>query len=332
MAEPLMPSFEGVGGPMEEGMVYVMFSNDATTKSVLNLNSVWRAFWVVAPELKYHQIDAFLISEVFKNRDWERYFREPIFHNPSEDRWHQEIHLKEIDMVMDGTWETGYTLEFEDRLNHIAGDLKFSRLTPKSALVYYNGRDLETRVLIQRFYDLFGLQVEGEIEVDNQTIAVKNGRGILEHGVGVFSTMSFFNWHWMNLQFDQGSIHLFSHPLSDGRRGAIKAGEGAIVLDGEWTHLLKDDFTITPLDYLIDREKGIQIPRAWRVVANPSKGKQPVLDLKVELTAYETWTAGGAGFSKQYIDYMIKAEGTWGGIKIRGKGTMEFMCDAMCDL
>jgi hypothetical protein len=332
MKKPLAPTFEGTGGPMEEGMVYVMFNGEESPESIQNLNSVWRVFWVVAPELNYHQIDSFLISEVFKNHHWERYYRDPIFHNLSKDRWHQEIHLKEMDMVMDGTWNTGYNLKFDDRLNQVSGDLQFSKLTPKSALVYYNGRELETHQLIQKFYDLFGLKVEGKLKVHNKEIEVKNGRGIIEHGLGVFSTISFFNWHWLNLQLEKGSIHLFSHPLSDGRRGSIEAGEGAIVFDEKWTHLLSEDFSITPLDYILDRKKKIRIPSAWRVVANPGKGKQPVLDLRMELTTYETWTAGGAGFSKQYIDYIVKAEGTWGNEKIDGKGTMEFMCDTICEI
>ncbi|MHA2060055.1 MAG: hypothetical protein ACW976_04675, partial [Candidatus Ranarchaeia archaeon] len=125
MKKPLAPTFEGTGGPMEEGMVYVMFNGEESPESIQNLNSVWRVFWVVAPELNYHQIDSFLISEVFKNHHWERYYRDPIFHNLSKDRWHQEIHLKEMDMVMDGTWNTGYNLKFDDRLNQVSGDLQF---------------------------------------------------------------------------------------------------------------------------------------------------------------------------------------------------------------
>lgn len=63
--EPIMPSTEGTGGPMEEGMIYIMFnSNEDTSKEIFD--NVYRFFWVNAPDLRFSFLDAFLVSKTFK--------------------------------------------------------------------------------------------------------------------------------------------------------------------------------------------------------------------------------------------------------------------------
>ncbi len=65
--------------------------------------------------------------------------------------------------------------------------------------------------MAQRFYDIFAIKVTGEIEIQGKKIKIDNGRGIIEHGLGRFSNFHIYDWRWANLQFTEGSVHLFYH-------------------------------------------------------------------------------------------------------------------------
>ena len=80
LTTPLPPRPEGRGRPMDEGMIYLLFNSNGQSNTPLNFDSVYRIFWVAAPNLNYHQLDAFLISERFGNHHWARFSKTPIFH------------------------------------------------------------------------------------------------------------------------------------------------------------------------------------------------------------------------------------------------------------
>ncbi|MHA1838870.1 MAG: hypothetical protein ACTSYO_02775 [Candidatus Ranarchaeia archaeon] len=324
LQSPIQPKFEGAEGPMEEGMIYLLFASDGKSDDIQNLDSVYRLFWVLAPDLNYHQIDAFLISSRLGTRHWTRYYLKPIFLQSSR-HWHQESHIDFLDLEMDGSWRHGYAMRFNDRINKIRGDLRYNPLSQKATLTYYNGRELVTPQLIQKFYDSFGLRVDGSITIDNRDIEVKNGRGLIEHGIGIFSTISFHEWKWLNLQFSEGSIHFFYHPLEDGKGGVIKAAEGAAVLNNRWYHFLRDEFEIKEQKYMFDDTIESYVPRSWRITAYIPEDKMSKIDLNVSCLAHYAWHVGPPIIGRNYVDYMLKAKGTWNRQAICGSGTMEYL-------
>ena len=52
LKEPIIPSTEGTGGSMEEGMIYVMFNSNEDEPSEI-FDTVYRYFWVNAPSLQF---------------------------------------------------------------------------------------------------------------------------------------------------------------------------------------------------------------------------------------------------------------------------------------
>ena len=186
-------------------------------------------------------------------------------------------------------------------------------------LTYYNGRTALNPTLAQRFYDVFAIKVTGEIEVQGKKLEIKEGRGIIEHGLGIFSGHNIHLWRWLNLQFPEGSVHLFYHPIA--LEGVIEAGEGAAVMDGKWYHFLRDDFRIDEIDFEYDENINTKIPVAWKVTAGP-------LDLIVRKKTHRSW-GGNIGPTNEYIsDYVVEAEGKWNGKEITGSGTMESLFHA----
>ncbi|MFW9996896.1 MAG: hypothetical protein ACFFD4_32945 [Candidatus Odinarchaeota archaeon] len=86
LEKPVIPSasFEGTGGPMEEGMIYLMFASKDSAS--LDIDTVYRVFWVNAPNIYYSVIDAFLVSEKFRPGVWEKAYPHGIFKNLSNHR------------------------------------------------------------------------------------------------------------------------------------------------------------------------------------------------------------------------------------------------------
>ena len=320
----LPPTFEGAEGPVEEGMVYLLFNSRGNSSKIQDLDSVYRLFWVVAPEINYHQIDAFLISTHLQTQHWVRYFYTPVIQQ-SPTHWHQEAHIAPLEMVMHGDWKTQYDLQFHDRIINLQGTLQYTPIDPQATLTYYNGRELSTPSLIQKFYDSFGLHVTGSISHDNHAIEVVNGRGLIEHGIGIFSTLSFRQWKWLNLHFAEGAIHLFSHPLEAGKGKTILAGEGAAVINQQWYHFLTGEFEVIEQTYIPDTTIQSQIPSSWKVTIKSSDPQIPKVELSITRLAHYAWRVGLQGIGKYYIDYLLKATGTWNNIPLEGIGTMEYL-------
>ena len=61
LLEPLYPQSEGNKGPMEEGMIYVMF-NSKGKEDIDKIDTVFRFFWVDAPDLRLSVLDSFIVS------------------------------------------------------------------------------------------------------------------------------------------------------------------------------------------------------------------------------------------------------------------------------
>ena len=305
---------------MEEGMIYVLFNSEDGSSPP---DSVFRAFWVNSPDIRFSFFDSFLVSERLSSGQWAKTYPRGILKNRSPRRSHQEVSLEEYDMVFDGTWQEGYSFTFEDRLNHISGELEFEPLSSKGVLVYYNGREATTPSMVQRFYDMFAIRVTGELKTQGNRIQLNDGRGIIEHGLGIFSTLNIQVWRWLNLQFPEGSIHLFYHSLNLGDEGIVESGEGAAVMNGRWAHFPPGDFRIEETGYENDENLSIRIPVEWRVTAGDDSSGNPRLDLTVRSTAYFSWS-GELGTENEYVtNYVLEARGTWEGKSIVGKGTME---------
>ena len=113
----LIPTFEGTGGPMEEGMVYLMFNSE---HGKLPVDSVFRLFWVNSPSLHFSFLDSFLISKKLISGRWERKNSVGVFQT-SKHKFHQEVKVEEYEMVLDGSLSTGYSMVFVDRINGISG-------------------------------------------------------------------------------------------------------------------------------------------------------------------------------------------------------------------
>jgi hypothetical protein len=260
MTQPLIPRFEGSGGPMEEGMLYVLFNSKG--KSALSaIDTVSRFFWVNAPALKYAFLDSYLLSEHFKSGQWATPYQHGILKNPSKDRYHQELLLQDAELLIDGSWQEGYQYTFHDRINDIAGDLTLT-LIKNCVLVYYGGRVAITPSMSQKFYDIFAIKTQGTITVQGKTVTVKDGRAVIEHGLGVFSTYHIYDWRWLNLHFKEGSIHLFYHSLDLRKRdeGILESGEGAAALNDEFYHFLPGTFQIQERRYIKDEILPTKIP------------------------------------------------------------------------
>ncbi len=135
LKEPLIPKYEGNAGSMEEGMIYVMFNSEGKT-SPTEIDTVYRFFWVDAPDLRFSVIDGFLISEKFKDEHWETLYPRGMLKNKTKERYHQEVFEDEVEMLIDGTWEEGYTFNFNDKKIGVSAKLKF-KTSPKSVITYY---------------------------------------------------------------------------------------------------------------------------------------------------------------------------------------------------
>jgi len=287
LLEPIYPVSEGNKGPMEEGMIYVMFNSEGK-EDPEKIDTVFRFFWV-------------------------------------EDRYHQEVSEPELDFLIDGNWKEGYSFEFDDKKLGITAKLKYTPISDKGILVYYNGRMAITPSMAQRFYDSFAFKVTGEFIVEGKTIEIKNGRGIIEHGTGIFSSQHIYDWRWLNLQFPEGAIHLFYHSLDIEEEGIFEAGEGALVLNDEWFHFQPYDLKIEETGFSADKNLPSKVPTAWKVTGGKDATGKQLLDLNVTSTAKISWF-GVLGKENQFIsNYVLTAEGTWKGKKIKGKGTMENM-------
>ncbi|MFX1514013.1 MAG: hypothetical protein ACFFCQ_15650 [Promethearchaeota archaeon] len=322
--QPLMPSFEGTGGPMEEGMIYLMFnSQDGTSSSI---DSVFRVFWVNAPDLRFAFFDSFLISENLKMGQWERSYSEGIFKNRSKSRFHQEVSLEEFSMTCDGIWSEGYHFVFEDKLNEISGEVNLTPLSPEGVIVYYGGRIGVTPSMAQKAYDLFALRVTGDIIVPGgKKIQVKDGRAIIEHGLGVFSNFHIYDWRWLDLQFPEGSLHLFylSVDLREEGEGIVISGEGAAVINGKWYHFPPGTFEISEVKYEADENLPTKVPVEWRVRTWKDSPEDSLFDLNVKKTFHHSWV-GAMGRENEFItNYILEARGVMEGKDIEGKGTME---------
>ncbi len=322
LTQPIIPDFEGTGGPMEEGMIYLLFSSNNET-SLSAIDSVFRFFWVNAPDLRLGLIDGFLISEKLNSGHWEKFYSQNIFNNLSKKRYHQDIFLEGIQITFDGTWKEGYTFNFNDKYNKISGRLRYEPLSTKSVLVYYNGRMAVCPSLTQRFYDMFGIKVTGELKLQEHKITITAGRGIIEHGLGIFSNFNIHDWRWLNLQFPVGSVHLFYHSVDLKDEGIVESGEGAAVINGKWYHFQRGDFKVEEKGYDEDENIPTKVPTEWSVTAGRNSEGKKLLDLKVKSTAKLSWVSAMGRENQFLTDYLIEAEGTWKGKQIKGKGTME---------
>lgn len=324
LLEPLYPQSEGNKGPMEEGMIYVMFNSEGK-EDIDKINTAFRFFWVDAPDLRLSVLDSFIVSEKFQTRKWDEIYPKGVLFNKTKDRYHQEVSEPEVDFLIDGTWEEGYSFDFNDKKLDITAKLNYTPINDKGILVYYNGRMAITPSMAQKFYDSFAFKVTGEIVVEGKKIELKNGRGIIEHGTGIFSSSHIYDWRWLNLQFPEGAIHLFYHSIDVEEEGIFEAGEGALVLDDEWFHFQPYDFKIEETGYAEDENLHTKVPTAWRVTGGKDATGKDLLELKVTSTAKISWL-GVLGKENQYItNYVLEAEGTWKGKRIKGKGTLENM-------
>jgi hypothetical protein len=225
--------------------------------------------------------------------------------------------------LIDGSWEEGYEYTFSDRINEISGTLT---LTPfkNSVLVYYGGRVAVTPSMSQKFYDIFALEAVGEIEVRGKRVEVTNGRAVIEHGLGVFSTYHIYDWRWLNLHFKEGSVHLFFHSLDlrEKNAGILESGEGAANMDGEFFHFLPGTFQIKEVAYMKDARLPSKVPSEWLVTAGRDADGWPLLELTVKRIVHRSWI--GMGREDEYVtNYIVEAKGTWKGREVRGRGTME---------
>lgn len=321
LKEPLIPKFEGNTGPMEEGMIYVMFNSEGKT-SPSDIDTVYRFFWVDAPDLRLSVIDGFLISEKFEEEQWVTFYPRGMLKNETKERYHQEVLEEEVEMLIDGTWEEGYIFNFNDKKIGVSAKLKFETI-PKSVITYYGGKLAVCPTLAQRFYDMFAFKVTGEIDVRGEKIILENGRGIIEHGTGIFSNLSIYDWRWLNLQFSNGAIHIFYHSLDLEEEGIIEGGEGALVIDEEWYHFQRGDFQLEEVSYSEDENIPSKVATEWRVIGGKDAEGKPLLDLKVTSTAKISWLGMLGKENQMLTNYVLEAEGTWKKKKIKGKGTME---------
>jgi len=319
---PIMPTTEGTGGAMEEGMIYIMFnSNEETSPEIFD--SLFRVFWANAPDLRFSVFDGFLLSENFKSGQWVRSFGKGIFENLSKKRFHQEVHFEECDLEFDGIWPDGYKLIFHDRKLDIKGNLAYEAIDPKGVLVYYNNRLIVSPSMAIQAYDIFAIKVTGTIETQGKKIHVSNGRGIIHHGLGIYSSLDIYDWRWLNLQFPEGQVHLFYHSLDLKDEGIYIAGEGAAVMNGEWYHFQPGDFQIKEVGYGADDNVPTKVPIEWIVTAGKKSTGELLLDLKMVSTTKLSWHGAMAKENQAITNYILDAEGTWKGKTIKGKGTME---------
>ncbi|MCE7739270.1 MAG: hypothetical protein GPJ50_07820 [Candidatus Heimdallarchaeota archaeon] len=324
LLEPIYPVSEGNKGPMEEGMIYVMFNSEGK-EDPDKIDTVFRFFWVDAPVLRLSVLDSFIVSEKLKTRKWDEFYPRGVLLNKMKDRYHQEVSEPEVDFLIDGTWDEGYSFVFNDKKLDITAKLNYTPTNDKGILVYYNGRMAISPSMAQKFYDSFAFKVTGEIVVEGQKVELKNGRGIIEHGIGIFSSLHIYDWRWLNLQFPEGAIHLFYHSLDIEEEGIFEAGEGALVIDDEWFHFQPYDFDIEETGFAEDENLPSKVPTAWRVTGGKDASGKNLLDLEVTSTAKISWL-GVLGKENQYItNYVLEAEGTWKGKSIKGKGTLENM-------
>lgn len=313
MDQCVPPTFEATGGPMEEGMIYLMFNSES---GILPVDTVFRLFWVNSPQLHFSFLDSFLISTKFRSGRWEKEFSKPVF-KTSKQKFHQEVKVEEYEMVFDGTLSNGYEMKFVDRPNGISGQLRYVPLKD-GVVTYFNGKEAVTPSLAQRAYDVFAIKVSGEVEIQGKKLEISDGRGIIEHSLGIFSGFNIHLWHWLNLQFPEGILHLFHHPITLGKEGIIEAGEGAALMEGKWYHFLHGDFTIEEIEYENDENIGIKIPIKWHVASD-------LFDLVMERKAHLSW-GGNIGPKNEYIsNYVLDAEGSWKGKELKGSGTMEYL-------
>ncbi len=317
---PLVPGFEGTGGPMEEGMIYLHF-NSLDGEGLPD--SAFRVFWVNAPSLRFSFFDSFLVSEGLASGQWDRSYPRGILLNRSRNRFHQEVALEGFSMECDGTWDQGYRYRFEDRIHRIAGDVAITP-RPGGVLTYFNGRTAVTPTMVQRFYDMFALDVVGKLELQGKTLDLKKGHAIIEHGLGIFSNYSIYDWRWLNLSLSNGGVvHLFYYSLDYEKEGIYAAGEGAALVGGEWHHFLAGDFAIEETGYGVEEGVPTKIPVRWRVTAGRDESGRALLDLEMEKAASISWV-GTMGKENEFIsDYVMKAGGTWKGEAVTAKGTME---------
>ncbi len=349
----LYPYFEGTGGPMEEGMIYLMFNSEGK-ESVRDIDTVMRTYWIAADQLRFHILDSYLISQKFPNYHMrEPPYQKPIFKNLSKTDFHQEVSLEGRFMEMDGNWKDGYRLNFDFdyisvkgdlkqmpltpkttlfymekdgdqetdyNLNFdfdyikMNGDLKYTALTPESTLVYANGGSYIAPHLNVKFYDSFGVKAVGKVNVAGSEVAVNNGRGIIEHGLGILTPYDISAWKWMNLQFENGAMHLFHTPLE---KYNIDLREGAAVINDKWHHYLRNDFSIEEVEEEYDEIWKRETPIKWRV-----DGRNFLFD--ITCLKKIGWLSTR---SRPHLlnNYLLDIEGEFAGEEIKGRGTYEYL-------
>jgi len=334
--EPMLDLFEGTGGPMEEGMIYLLFDSKNGSKNPNDYDSVFRIFWILGPDLTYHQIDSFLLSTNpnLPSKQWRRFSETNFFKNLSKEKFHQEMSEKELEFTFDGTWEQGYSFRFSDNIIGLSGDLTYNPISPKGTLLYYNGREAVAPQLLQKFYDSFAIEVSGKLQVDNREIDLDGGRGIIEHGLGIFGIENIYEWRWLDLQGDNCSIHIFYHPLTlqDGS-DIIDAGEGAALIDNQWYHFLIDDFVIEELEYEPDDNIPTKIPNLWNFRAGfNSLGTENQIDLRIEKLKHHSWFGEASGTTRHFTtNYFLQFQGQFKGEELKGRGTMEYLFERVIE-
>lgn len=316
LTKPVLPS-ESSGKPMTEGMIYILFSTD---ESETPINSVYRLFWVDAPILKIVKLDSFLISEdpAIGPRQFENVLeRSDVFKQGSRRPYSKIIEEDGfLNLKMEGSIEEGYSLVLKDELAHLEAELAYS-VIPNGVLNYYGGKPAISKMTHQKFYDIFGMKVQGNVTVDGKTYKVNQGRGIIEQSTGIFSTGNLSYWNWMNFQYGDGAIHIFQLVLDLGEE-ELDATQGAISHKGEWEHFVAKEIKITIQETETKEDAPCEIPLKWKV-------ETPTLKLKVKSEMHYYWTTFLPG-EKQYIaDYVLSFEGTYNNEPINGKGTAEFL-------
>lgn len=99
---------------MEEGMIYIMFNSEGK-EDPDKIDTVFRFFWVDAPSLRLSVLDSFIVSEKLETRKWDAFYSKGVLLNKTKDRYHQEVSEPELDFLIDGTWEEGYSFKFDDK-------------------------------------------------------------------------------------------------------------------------------------------------------------------------------------------------------------------------
>ncbi len=309
--------FEGAGKPMDVGMIYLMFNSEGKS-SVFDIDTVTRIWWGTCKQADFHFMDVFLLSEKFPNSHFREYYSKPIFNRLSEKDFHRGISLDKVMLEIDGNWNDGYDYSFDykfDGLNLKADHLKYKALNQQSALIYANGKPYIGSDVNMKFYHLFGVDVKGGVFANGKEIPVNNGRGVFEHGVGIFGIKNLKRWEWLNLQSDRGSMHFFNFPIKVKDRD-INIGEAASVIDGNWTHYVRST-TIEETKWEYDETIDDFVPINWKVYG-PGFKFDMVSKTSISWKSYRVE-------EHKIKNYIVAFKGEFGNEPFEGKGTYELL-------